>query len=100
MVLGWVQGASENAASTVSLRESLVARGIDPTRRYLFVIDRSKALRSAIDRVFGGQNPVRRCRNHKVGNVTDKLPEDLKNPVKAVLKATYKRPWQEGVASA
>lgn len=98
MVLGLVEGASENAASTVSLLESLVARGIDPTRRYLFVIDGSKALRSAIDRVFGRQNPVQRCRNHKVKNVTDKLPEDLKDQVKSVMKAAYKLPWKEGVA--
>ena len=98
MVLGLVEGASENAASTVSLLESLVARGIDPTRRYLFVIDGSKALRSAIDRVFGRQNPVQRCRNHKVKNVTDKLPEDLKDQVKSVMKAAYKLPWEEGVA--
>ncbi len=98
MVLGLVEGASENAASTVSLLESLVERGIDPNRRYLFVIDGSKALRSAIDRVFGKGNSVQRCRNHKVKNVTDKLPEDLKDQVKSVMKAAYKLPWKEGVA--
>ncbi len=98
MVLGLVEGASENAASTVSLLESLLERGIDPMRRYLFVIDGSKALRSAIDRVFGNRNPVQRCRNHKVKNVTDKLPEELKDQVKSVMKAAYKLPWQEGVA--
>ena len=52
-VLSLVEGASENAASATSLLESLVERGVDPARRYLFVIDGSKALRSAIDRVFG-----------------------------------------------
>ena len=98
MVLGMVEGASENTASTVSLLESLVERGIDPNRRYLFVIDGSKALRSAIDRVFGRKNPVQRCRNHKVKNVTDKLPEDLKDQIKSVMKAAYKLPWQEGVS--
>ncbi len=98
MVLGMVEGASENAASTVSLLESLVERGIDPSRRYLFVIDGSKALRSAIARVFGKANPVQRCRNHKVKNVTDKLPEDLKDQVKSVMKAAYKLPWKDGMA--
>ena len=47
--------------------------------------------------VFGRQNPVQRCRNHKVKNVTDKLPEDLKDQVKSVMKAAYicrgKRAW-------
>ena len=97
-VLGLVEGASENAASATSLLESLVERGLDPARRYLFVIDGSKALRSAIDRVFGKANPVQRCRNHKVKNVSDQLPEELKDQVKAVMKAAYKLPWQEGLA--
>ena len=46
------------ARTTTALLEDLVERGIDPGRRYLFVIDGSKALRSAIDRVFGRSNPV------------------------------------------
>ena len=55
-------GASENAAVATSLLEYLVARGVDPARRYLFVIDGSKALRTAINKVFGNQHPVQRCR--------------------------------------
>ena len=90
--MGLIEGASENSASTVSLLESLVERGVDPMRRYLFVIDGSKVLRLAIDRVFGKRNPVQRCRNHKVNYVTDKLPEDLKDQVKSVMKAAYKLP--------
>jgi putative transposase len=43
-VLGLVEGASENAAAATSLLEDLVARGVDPERRYLVVIDSSKAL--------------------------------------------------------
>jgi transposase-like protein len=97
-VLGLVEGASENAESCVSLLESLVARGLDPAKKYLFVIDGSKALRSAIDRVFGAENPVQRCRNHKVKNVCDKLPDDLKEQLKATMKAAYRLPWKEGIA--
>jgi len=97
-VLGVAEGASENAASCVSLLESLVERGVDPLKKYLFVIDGSKALRSAIDRVFGKHNPVQRCRSHKVRNVCDKLPEDLKDQVKATMKAAYRLPWSEGIA--
>ena len=97
-VLGIVEGASENSASATSLLENLVERGVDSSRRYLFVIDGSKALRKAIDAVFGAKNPVQRCRNHKVRNVCDKLPDDLKDQVKAVMKAAYKLPWKEGIA--
>ncbi len=97
-VLGLVQGASENAASVTSLLESLVERGLEPSRRYLLVIDGSKALRSAIRRVFANRSPVQRCRAHKVRNVSDKLPQDLTDQVITVMKAAYKLPWKEGLA--
>ena len=66
--------------------------------RYLFVIDGSKALRSAIDRVFGRSNPVQRCRNHKIRNVAAKLPEDLADQVRSVMKPAFHLPWKEGIA--
>lgn len=97
-VLGLVEGASENAASATSLLEDLVERGGDPSRRYLFVIDGSKALRAAIRRVFGSENPVQRCRNHKVRNVCDQLPGDLAAQVKSVMRAAYRMSWREGVS--
>jgi len=33
-------------------------------------------LRAAINRVFGPQHAVQRCRNHKIRNVCDRLPEE------------------------
>jgi putative transposase len=97
-VLGLVEGASENASSATALLEDLVERGVDPKRRYLFVIDGSKALRSAINRVFGASSPVQRCRHHKIKNVCVKLPDDLADQVKSVMKAAYNLPWQDGMA--
>lgn len=52
-VLGFREGATENAEVAKALLEDLVARGVSPFRRRLFVIDGSKALRKAIDQVFG-----------------------------------------------
>src|SRR5262249_54491050 len=43
-------------------------------------IDGAKALRAAINKVFGTQHPVQRCRNHKIRNVCDRLPEEQKDP--------------------
>ena len=57
------------------LLSSLIERGIGPERVRLFVIDGSKALRSAIEEVFGGQAKVQRCRIHKMRNVTERLPK-------------------------
>lgn len=97
-VLGIRQGASENAATATSLLEDLVERGLDPERRYLFVIDGSKALRCAVDKIFGPGSPVQRCRRHKIRNVCHRLPADLSDQVKSVMKAAYRLPWTEGMA--
>ena len=97
-VLGLAQGSSENAAMCVDLLQDLVRRGVDPQKKILFVIDGSKALRSAIDQVFGDRHPVQRCRNHKIKNVMDHLPDDLKDQVKAVIKAAWKLNPKEGMA--
>ena len=96
-VLGLAEGASENAVVVKGLLEDLVERGVDPSRRRLFVIDGSKALRKAIDAVFGTDNPVQRCRNHKIENVVGHLPEELKDQVKSVMKAAYKLEADEGI---
>ena len=74
-VLGIQQGATENAAAVEDLLEQLVARGVDPKAKRLFVVDGAKALRAAIHKVFGSQHPVQRCRNHKIRNVVERLPE-------------------------
>jgi putative transposase len=97
-VLGLVEGASENQVAATSLLEQLVEKGIDPLLLYLFVIDGSKALRAAINKVFGKTNPVQRCRNHKIKNVCDNLPDELSEQVKSVMKAAYRLPWKEGKA--
>jgi len=97
-VLGLADGATENAVVVKGLLEDLVARGVSPERRYLFIIDGSKALRTAIEAVFGADNPVQRCRHHKVEDVMGYLPKYLKEEVKLTMKAAYKLPEKEGLA--
>ena len=97
-VLGIQQGATENVAAVGDLLEQLVARGVDAKAKRLFVIDGAKALRAAINRVFGPQHPVQRCRNHKLRNVCDRLPEEQKEQVKAAMRASYKLEAKEGMA--
>jgi putative transposase len=95
-VLGLADGASENTSAVKSLLEDIVSRGINPKRKRLFVIDGSKALRSAIDCVFGDKNPVQRCRKHKLSNVMDHLPGELKDQVKAVMQAAWRLHPEDG----
>jgi transposase-like protein len=89
-VLGLAAGASENAIVVKGLLEDVAARGVKPGRRRLFVIDGSKALRSAIDAVYGTDNPVQRCRNHKIRNVLGYLPDHLRDQVSAAMKAGFR----------
>ena len=94
-VLGLTEGATENAAIVKDLLEDIVARGIDPNRKRLFVIDGSKALRNAVETVFG-DNPVQRCRKHKLSNVMDHLPKELKDQLKSVMQAAWRLDPDEG----
>jgi transposase-like protein len=88
-VLGMREGATENAEVAKSLLEDLVARGLDPKRRRLFVIDGAKALRKAVDQVFGDDVPVQRCRNHKLRNVLGHLPEAQHDQARSTFKAAF-----------
>jgi putative transposase len=96
-VLGRAEGASENQVVARGLLEDLVQRGVKADRKYLFVIDGSKALRAAIDAVFGTKNPVQQCRHHKIENVIGYLSDELKDQVKAVMRAAFRLPKKEGL---
>lgn len=95
-VLGLALGSSENAAVTRDLLNLLVERGIKPGRRRLFVIDGSKALRAAINQVYGQDNPVQRCRIHKMRNVIDHLPRSEHKNARSMLWAAWRLESREG----
>ncbi len=97
-VLGIREGATENSTVITELLEDIVSRGIDPKRKMLFVIDGSKALRAAINAVFGTGQPVQRCRAHKLRNVLDYLPKEQRAQARSVLCAAWKLPAKEGMA--
>jgi transposase-like protein len=96
-VLGLREGASENAEVVRRLLGELVERGVKPGRRRLFVIDGAKALRTAIDQVYGVHNPVQRCRQHKLRNVLGHLPKDQHDQATATLRAAWKLGAKEGM---
>jgi transposase-like protein len=83
-------GATENAAAVKKLLVGLRERGLRTDQQYLFVIDGAKALRAAIEEVFGGDQPVQRCRNHKMRNVLDELPREQHAQVLNVMRAAWK----------
>jgi len=89
-VLGLREGATENTVVVKELLVDLVERGVEPGNRRLFVIDGSKALRKAIEEVYGRDNPVQRCRLHKERNVLEPLPKEQQEQTRWVLKAAWK----------
>lgn len=89
-ILGIELGATENAAAVKRLFTHLRDQGLPTDRKYLFVIDGAKALRAAIDQVFGSDQPVQRCRNHKLRNVLDELPEDQQGQTLNLMRAAWK----------
>ena len=88
-VLGLWQGATENTVVVRDLLEDLVTRGLDPERRYLFVIDGAKALRAAIERVFGERAEVQRCQLHKRRNVAEYLPKNAQGDYDRRIRNAY-----------
>jgi len=95
-VLGLREGGSENSRVAKDLLNDIVERGVSPDCLRLFVIDGSKALRCAIDAVFGSKNPVQRCRNHKIRNVLGYLPDDQKEQAKCAMKAAFSMEADKG----
>src|SRR5690349_19861530 len=88
-VLGVWQGATENTTVVTGLLEDLVDRGLDLQRRYLVVIDGSKALRAGVERVFGKQAEVQRCQIHKRRNVKEYLPENCQRDYDRRMRNAY-----------
>ena len=83
-------GATENAAAVKRLLVHLRDQGLPTDRKYLFVIDGGKALRAGIDEVFGTEQPVQRCRNHKLRNVLDELPPEQQGQTLNLMRAAWK----------
>ena len=97
-VLALREGATENAEAAKDLLQHLVEQGVDPTRRRLFIIDGSKALRTAINAVFGAETPVQRCRNHKLRNVLGRLPREQQAQTASLMRAAWKMNQKDGMA--
>jgi transposase-like protein len=87
--LGLREGATENAAACRALLADLIERGLNPNQAVLVVIDGAKALRKAVQEVFGERALVHRCHQHKKRNVTEALPERMRTPVRSAMSQTY-----------
>ena len=96
-LLGLVSGSSENAKVVKDLLCGLVERGVDMNLARLWVIDGSKALRSAIEQVCGEAAHVQRCRIHKIRNVTERLPKAKAAQTRWVMAQALKGDAEAGI---
>jgi len=77
-VLGFEAGSTENAGICRAMLRGLLERGIlREDGCYLFVVDGSKGVKSAIKAVFAKRGHTQRCIVHKKRNVKDKLPKHM-----------------------
>jgi putative transposase len=89
VVLSVRQGATENARVCIDLLEELRDRGVRTDVATLFVLDGSKALHTAVERVWGDCAVVQRCRLHKIRNVRAYVSDDLWGEVLQQMRAAY-----------
>ena len=87
--LGLWDGSTENATVATTLLSNLTGRGLDVDQGVLVVLDGAKALRKAVNDVFGVHTPVQRCVRHKERNVLDHLPEHQRDTVRRRLRAAW-----------
>jgi transposase-like protein len=82
--LGLWDGSTENKRVCVELLSNLVDRGLDCDQGVLVVLDGGKALRAAVDGVFG-HVPVQRCVRHYADSCV--MPMRARRPCKSVGRA-------------
>jgi putative transposase len=86
--LSLAEGSTENKTLVTGLITGLRDRGLDTGRPVLAVIDGSKALAAAVKAV-SGQPVIQRCQEHKIRNVTDKLPGRLRQVTQRRMRQAY-----------
>jgi transposase-like protein len=89
MMLGMREGATENATVCMELMNDLIDRKLPVNRPILAVLDGSKALRKAVEDVFGSAVAVQRCQIHKIRNIVGELPKKYHAEYTRKLHAAY-----------
>jgi len=88
-ILGFREGASENAEVCKSLIDDLCERGLCRDQATLLVLDGSKALRKAVLAVWGRYAIVQRCQFHKKRNIQAHVPDRHWDEIRRRLNEAY-----------
>ena len=90
--LGFVETDTESEKVLTPFLRSLLERGLDVSAGLLVVIDGSKGLRSAVNKVLRDRAVVLRCQWHKRENVVRYLPKKEQVAWRRRLQRAYERP--------
>lgn len=100
VVLGFVQTATENELVCTQFLRSLLERGLNVNQGVLCVIDGSKGLRQAVEKVLGHKAVVQRCQWHKRENVVRHLTTGRQAEFRRKLQNGYQQPTYEKARAA
>jgi len=89
-LLGFAEGATENADVCKELLENLKERGLRTDRAILALLDGSKALHKAVRDFWRDKVLIHRCHEHKLRNVLSHLPKKYHPEIRQRLRAAYK----------
>lgn len=90
MILGIREGTTENAQVCKELMEDLIKRKLSSDHPVLVVLDGSRALRKAVEDIFGTRAAIQRCIIHKIRNVLSYLPKKYHAEYARKLFAAYR----------
>ena len=90
IVLGIEQMATENSRSMEQFFEHLIERGLRYDEGLIFIIDGSKGIIKAIEKVFKRSGIIHRCHYHKIENVVSYLPKGMQMIWRAKLRDAYR----------
>jgi transposase-like protein len=88
-VMGLVRGETENTEIVTSLLTNLRGRGLKTSQPTLFCLDGSKALASAVKKVFGDKAVIQRCQVHKTHNVESHVASKHRPDVRRRMNEAY-----------
>lgn len=87
--LGIIETASENHQVVRDFILNLETRGLDISKKILFIIDGAKGLSKGIKSVFGKQAIIQRCQWHKRENIVSYLPREKQKEYRRKLQKAY-----------
>jgi len=87
--LGFIQATTENSGAVKGLLRDIVGRGFSFEAGLLCVIDGAKALKKAVEDIFGDCAIIQRCQWHKRENVVSYLNESDKESYRRRLQQAY-----------